>query len=291
WDSRTGRLITELVGHDHWVYAAAFTPDGSRVVTGSRDLTVRIWDASTGEQIAAREVPFPAVGVAMSPDGSTVAIGTEASFHLWNFATDEFRSSESEVRSFGVAFSPDGSRVAAGRTMDILVFDVASFEASEPIEFPQRGYSEEVLSVSFTADGTRLLSAHYDGTVRLWDLEQRREIIRYEGHNGLVWEAALSPNESIVATASFDGTVRVWDTTTAEEVLRFEDDQAFSSVSFSPDGRHLLVSGDFGARVHTLDIDELLDLARSRLLRWWTPEECFQFLSVETCPPPPLASG
>ncbi|MDH3540104.1 MAG: winged helix-turn-helix domain-containing protein [Acidimicrobiia bacterium] len=290
WDSVTGLPITSLVGHGHWVYAAAFTADGSRVVTGSRDLTVRIWDALTGEQIAARDVPLPALGVAMSPDGSTVAIGTEASFHLWNFVTDQFESFESNDQFFGVAFSPDGSRVAAGRTVDILVFDVASFEASDPIESTDKVAFDKVLSVGFTGDGTRLLTAHRDGTARLWDIDQRREIIMYEGHNGLVWEAALSPDESMVATASFDGTVRVWNTTTAEELLRFEDDQAFSSISFSPDGTHLLVSGDFGARVHTLDIDELLDLARSRLLRPWTPEECFQFLSMETCPPPPLTT-
>ncbi len=51
-----------------------------------------------------------------------------------------------------------------------------------------------------------------------------------------------------------------------------------------PDGRHLLVSVDFGARVHTLDVDELLDLARGRLLWGGRPKSASSSSEQKTCP-------
>ena len=50
-DAVTGKEITALRGHEDWVLSAAFSPDGSRIVTASRDNTARIGDAITGKEI------------------------------------------------------------------------------------------------------------------------------------------------------------------------------------------------------------------------------------------------
>jgi hypothetical protein len=57
-------------------------------------------------------------------------------------------------------------------------------------------------------------------------------------------------------------------------------------VDFSEDGSQLLVGGEFGARVYEVETDNLFDLARSRLLRWWTVDECLQYLGTDECPQP-----
>jgi WD40 repeat protein len=52
WDAAGGKEIAMLRGHQSWVRSAAFSPDGSCIVTASWDGTARIWDAATGEEIA-----------------------------------------------------------------------------------------------------------------------------------------------------------------------------------------------------------------------------------------------
>jgi WD40 repeat protein len=79
-----------LTGHTHWVTSVAFSPDGSRIVSGSDDKTIRLWDATTGEQIG-----DPLVGhtdwvrsVAFSPDGSRIVSGSDdKTIRLWNATT------------------------------------------------------------------------------------------------------------------------------------------------------------------------------------------------------------
>ena len=48
WDAATGAEVAVLKGHENWVSSAAFSPDGTRVVTASRDKTARVWDSATG---------------------------------------------------------------------------------------------------------------------------------------------------------------------------------------------------------------------------------------------------
>ena len=51
WDAASGKELLVLRGHGDWVYAAGFSPDGARIVSGSDDETVRVWDAASGEEL------------------------------------------------------------------------------------------------------------------------------------------------------------------------------------------------------------------------------------------------
>ena len=72
-----GAAVERLEGHGGAVWCVAWSPDGRRVATGSRDNTARIWDATTGEVVRALEEHGDAVNsVAWSPDGMRVATGS-----------------------------------------------------------------------------------------------------------------------------------------------------------------------------------------------------------------------
>jgi WD40 repeat protein len=85
-----------------------------------------------------------------------------------------------------------------------------------------------------------------------------------------------------------DGTARLWDANTGEIIQRFSGPGGpLYMAAFSPDGKYLVASGSGIIYGFILDQEDLVDLAHSRLTRWFTPDECVQYLHRETCPAPP----
>jgi WD40 repeat protein len=80
-----GRVVATLAGNTEPVSAVAFSPDGSRILTGSGDKTARLWDAATGEPVATLAGHTAAIhSVAFSPDGSRILTGSgDKTARLW----------------------------------------------------------------------------------------------------------------------------------------------------------------------------------------------------------------
>jgi WD40 repeat protein len=142
---------------------------------------------------------------------------------------------------------------------------------------------QEVGAVAFTADGSRLVTGAEDGTLRMWDPLTGRELDSQTGNLGEVTDVAVSPDGDTLATSSTDGTVRLWDGRSLAPLITLAAD-AHGKVAFSPDGGRLAYIADDGAvRVLALDIEDLMQLARSRLTRSLTPSECRDYLHIEGC--------
>jgi WD40 repeat protein len=115
WDAASAKEIAVLRGHDDFVLAAAFSPDGSRIVTASWDQTARIWDAASTTEIAVLRGHDDAVlSVAFSPDGARIVTASrDQTVRIWDVASAKEiavpRGHAGDVLS--VAFSPDGSRI------------------------------------------------------------------------------------------------------------------------------------------------------------------------------------
>lgn len=105
------------------------------------------------------------------------------------------------------------------------------------------------------------------------------------GHGMAVSSVAFDPSGKLLATASWDRTARVWDLSSHRELFVFTHPHGVESVAFSSDGKFLATGCDDGmVRLYPLDYNELLKLARSRVSRTLTPEECKQYLHSDHCP-------
>jgi hypothetical protein len=120
------RLV--LSGHEGLVWSAAFSPDGSRIVTASSDKTTRVWDAATGKEIMVLRGHESFVNsAAFSPDGSrVVTASSDKTTRVWDAAAGKeitvLRGHEDKVNS--AAFSPDGTRiVTASRDHTVRIWD------------------------------------------------------------------------------------------------------------------------------------------------------------------------
>ena len=102
----------------------------------------------------------------------------------------------------------------------------------------------------FSRDGKRVLTASWDKTARLWDVETGKEIRQFQGHTDMVWSAVFSGDGKRVLTASADKTARLWDAETGKEIRQFQGHAEFVwSAVFSGDGKRVLTAGDRTARL------------------------------------------
>jgi hypothetical protein len=104
-----------LRGHEGSLFSAAFSPDGTRIITASDDKTARVWDAGTGSEIKVLRGHEGSVQcAAFSPDGTRIVTASmDKSVRIWDAATGNeikvLRGHEYAV--YSAAFSPDGTRI------------------------------------------------------------------------------------------------------------------------------------------------------------------------------------
>jgi WD40 repeat protein/DNA-binding SARP family transcriptional activator len=291
YDARTGRRVLVLRGHTGWVNAVDFSPDGSRLASAADDGTVRIWDTASGVEVITLDESGNNTDVAFSPDGTMVAT-TNYAFtgrtRIWDAATGALirslrnsHGAQAEGR-FSVEFSPDGALLAGSDVEATYIWRVDDGRIVARLQQP-----EYVLRLTFSPDGRQLVTAAYDGSIRMWDVRTGREIRSVLG-NTVAQGLAFSPDGRQIATLSRAG-LQLWNARTLEEPLVLDPQVAPESgpvdkLAFSPDGTRLAAaSGEGFVRIYVLPIDELMPIARARLLRDFTEQECRQYLHLETC--------
>ncbi|KAF7970337.1 hypothetical protein HWV62_24368 [Athelia sp. TMB] len=245
----TWPILQQAIEHPRGVYAVAFSPDGLRIASGSKDGFVRVWDAETGALIAA---PFEGhtdgvISVAFSPDGRWIASGSDdKSICVWNTETGAlvagpFAGHTDSVNS--VAFSPDGRRIASGS--DDGSIRIWNPQTGSLIAGPFKGHAGGVNAVVFSPDGRRIASGSEGKSVRIYDAKTGALVAGpFEGHTETVYSVAFSPDGKLIASGSGDNSVRVWNVETGVlSVAPFEghSDRVFS-VAFSPDGQRIASS-------------------------------------------------
>ncbi|MDX1436792.1 MAG: helix-turn-helix domain-containing protein [Anaerolineales bacterium] len=293
WDSATGEPALALSrggAPTDGFTGLSFSPDGTRLATGSLDGAVAVWDSRSGnpQAILERHTSY-VTGLAFSPDGARLAsAGLDGLVKVWDLAE------EAEVNTFrgevvpafvsNCAFSPDGKTVFAGVAEDRTVYQW-DIETGDVVRaFSTEG--REVYGLDVSPDGRLLAAGDQDGNLTLWRIESGEKLRTISGHAGLVLRLVFNQDGSLIASTSHDGSAKIWDVSTGEELATlFGNASNVFGASFSPDGRHVATAGADGTvRTFTLEIEDLVELARERLRRGLTEEECRKYLHIEACP-------
>ena len=125
-----------------------------------------------------------------------------------------------------------------------------------------------------------------DGVITLWDVESGNKLRTLHGHTGLILRLEFSKDGTRLASASFDRLAKVWDVSSGQELASlYGNNSNVFGVSFSPDGKFLATGGGDGTvRTYTLWLDDLVEIALSRVTRSLKIEECQTYLHLDSCP-------
>jgi len=253
---------SSLEGHTAELTSAAFSPDGRRIVTASRDATAKVWDAATGTIVATLSGHGARVdSVSFGPDSSRIVTASaDHTVRQWDARTGKLLATFDHpvgMLPWSAVFSPDGTRVltAGGGFTGELAEDFAAYTACKT-DLCRQGITDHankmgrsgspggivrswdaktgqllvsfaghrglVYSASFRADGARVVTGGDDHTAKVWDAKTGKLLLSLEGHRDEVYSATFSGDGSQIVTASTDGTARLWDARTGALLASLE---------------------------------------------------------------------
>ncbi len=190
-----------------------------------------------------------------------------------------------------VAFDPTGELLALGSTgepQDTIGTATILDAASGEILSTMPGHAGWVWDLAFSPDGKRLATVDFRGIGRIWDVSTGEPLVELTGPPS-GFSVAYCAEGTHLATGSGDGTITLWDAESGLSLLSLSGHtDPVGGIACSPDGNYLATAGfDGTTRVYVVQPDRLLALARSRLTRPFTPEECQKYLHMERCPAVP----
>jgi WD40 repeat protein len=187
-------------------------PDGSLLVTGSADSTVKIWDANSGRLLHHLRGHGDEVTKArFSANGTVVASSSvDSTIRIWNVASGRELGvlPGHKARIQDIAFSPDGKHlVSASNDGTVVLWDIASRSSLGTLLKEDVG----MMAVGYTKDGKRLAAGGTVRTIWILDPASRREVVKLDGHVGRIKSVKFGPQDAFLVSASIDNTVGLWD--------------------------------------------------------------------------------
>ncbi|NEO73146.1 WD40 repeat domain-containing protein [Moorena sp. SIO3H5] len=255
----TGRLLSTLIGHSDSVNAVVVTPDDTRVISGSSDHTLKVWNLNTAAEIRTLTGhSAPVNAVAVTPDGTRVISGaSDNTVRVWNLATGK------EIRRFNghslpvvaVAVSPDGKKVVSVSIAKINSIKVWDLETGKE-ELTLKGHKDIVRTVAITSDN-RVISTGERGIIKVWDLtngkmlfmdihEHKTSNTRNNVQSEPVYAMAVTPDGKSLIDGSGHSDqstkiIRIWNLETKKKAFTLEGHKnPISALAVTPNGKYVI---------------------------------------------------
>lgn len=219
WEANTGTELAATAGHRDKVNCVVFSPDDSLLASGSHDGTILLWSRYSGEQLNRLRGHKGAVwSLAFSPDGKLLISGGEDKIvRIWEVSSrivvDSLQGHSGAVKC--VAVDAGASYIASGSADKSIRLWQRAAAATDRVKFVAvaekfENHGSSVQSVAFHPKDNLLVSGDSLGVMAFWDIQARKRITRWAGHNKAINSLAFDHAGLQLASASSDDQIRIW---------------------------------------------------------------------------------
>jgi WD40 repeat protein len=193
-------------GHTGYIFGVVHLPGRQRIITCSKDGSLRLWELENGAQIG-----------------------------------DEWRDEGDKAEFRTIALSPNGKTLASGSNDGtVRLWDVETGK----VVVKWKGHSDIVMSVCWSRNGERVVSGSQDGTARVWDVKSGEPVQGLNpiktGHRN-VYVVSYSPKAKMIATGGpKESGIKIWDAKTGKLLSTIEQDWAVCSLAWISDEKKLI---------------------------------------------------
>ena len=215
WDAHTKRMVSVLGGQEKggFVPEMVFSSDGKLFAVSSRkNNSIQVWDVPNRQTLSRLEGHTTCVySLAFSPDNKTIVSSgwtdKDKTLRLWDtMAGAELATFEDQG---AVAFAPDGSSFVGGTHIYSRNPETGTYDSE--IRLEDIGYSDPPTSITYSPDGTILVSGSRHGFIQLRDTTTGKILSTHTGHTSYISVLVFSADNTVLATAGGDGTILMWD--------------------------------------------------------------------------------
>lgn len=242
-DPRAGIETFILRGDSGPATAAAYSPDGRKLVIAYEDFNAITWNSSKGTQefLLGKEVGS-VFEILFSKSGNYFVTGSwDHKARVWNATNGTLIATldHNEIDLSCIAISSHEQLVATAGAEVIRIWNPETGKLIREL----KGHKANVESISFAPDSELIASASEDGTVRVWKIETGSEIKTLHDPGGWFRVISFSPSGEHIVTGGNDGVIRMWDSASGKELFTMHGHRGqVHSIAYSPDGRLILTT-------------------------------------------------
>lgn len=266
WQSES--YILRQQGHFDSINCICYSPDGSRVITGSDDGKIKVWDNRSGFCLMTfTEHKSTITGLQFSKKGqvlfSSSLDGTVRAFDLLRYRNFRTFTATERIQFNCLAVDPSGEVIVAGSQdqFDIFVWSVQTGQLLDNLS----GHEGPISCLSFGVENSILASASWDNTIRIWNIFSRTQQVEPIEVPSDVLSLSMRPDSKEVALNTLDGHIIIFDVEDAKQVHlldgkrdiiggrylsdRFESKNSarskfFTTIDYSFDGNFIIAGGN-----------------------------------------------
>ncbi len=273
------KLLRTFRGHKDQIFGIAFSPDGRKIATCSRDRVVTVWKSTSVETKSLSTITeSKAFCIAFSPDGRMLALGSSDN-HIYLLDSESLETIsilEGHTGSVNsVSFSPNGWYLASGSfDSNIKIWDYTAGKIIHTISTNRK----RIFSTKFNPDNRTVVSSSFRGNLTLCSAVTGQILSKFGEHKMITPSVCFSPDGKLIASGSIDKSIRIWDSVSTKLLISLEEHSGtIMSVVFSYDGKLLATkSSDHTIRIWRTDLWQTVAIIDEPCIRGkWPPEMAF----------------
>lgn len=249
--------VKQIYGHSNTVYSVKFMDDDSKLISCSRDTTIRVWDINSGKELWQTKTGGRGLAdVDISPDGKLIVYcswyfnksGVSGFIQLYDVEKKEkiWLTEHNTHPLVVVRFSPDGKKFAVGSwEWQVSVWDLNDLHQPKIYDYNDVKSYSAVDDIAFSPNGKQIAAATKNTTPRVWDIETGKLLFELRGHQKPVYSIAYSKDGSKIFTSGDDAMIMIWDAKSGKQINKiFGHDEKVHSTAFSPDGNYFVTASN-----------------------------------------------